>query len=100
MEVLEGAESIESIFPKHPPLVMGLRNHLLFMYHLMPGMLIRVALAYFSMLLDNLLPWRRYAADVTLVSDAKSLFRYYNSKYAADPADFHLFTPGREAFKE
>lgn len=100
MELLEGASTFESIFPKHPPLSIGLRNHLLFMYHVMPGMLVRIALAYVSMLLDNVLPWRRQTPDLTLVNDAKSLFRYYNSEHAAEPAAFHLFAPGRNAFKE
>ena len=76
MELLEGKElSTDSpAARKVPPFTFGLRHKWNFFKELMPGTLIRILVAYASMLLDFVLG-AKPPKDVTLVHDAKSIFR-------------------------
>jgi len=92
MELLEGLEPTETspANRKIPPFTYQLRNRLIFWQEVLPSALCRVAAAYASRLADWLLG-RQPTADLTLVNDAKSLFRYYESPHAAEPAQYALF---------
>jgi len=95
MEILEG-KALTTDSPGNrkdiPPLTYGIRQQLNFMFEIIPGTLVRIVFAYFSLLLD-LLFFRRPPSDPTLVNDAKSMFRFYNSNSASEPCVFQTYTP-------
>ncbi len=93
MELLEGRElSTESPAAREgkiPPYHFGIRQRLNFA-RVIGGALISVLLAHLSMLLDKLLG-RTLPADPTLVTDAKSMYRFAESSSKDDPAHFHVY---------
>jgi hypothetical protein len=92
MDILEGKEPAEASSANRtiPPFTYGLRNRLIFWQEVLPSALFRVAYVYVSRYVDWFLG-KRAATDPTLVNDAKSLFRYYESSHAADPALYAIF---------
>ena len=97
IELLEGRAELSKDSPaaregRVPPMKFGLRQQMNFALAVMPGTLFRIVFAWMSMLVDRVLSIKP-PADLTVVHDAKSLFRYYESSPAADIAEFMVFRP-------
>ena len=98
IELLEGRAALSQDSPaarEPPPMKFGLRQQMNFARAVMPGTLCRIVFAWMSMLVDRALGIKP-PADRTLVHDAKSLFRYYESS-PADIAEYMVFRPTLDA---
>ncbi|CAE8621306.1 unnamed protein product [Polarella glacialis] len=97
MELLEGRAELSKDSPAAregnvPPMRFGLRQQMNFAREILPGTHFRILIAWISMLLDRVLGTKP-PSDVTLVHDAKTLFRYYESPHADDLGEFIVFRP-------
>jgi hypothetical protein len=103
MELLEGNEMSKSIFPEAAPLHYSWRHRVNFFQEIF-GTKARVIFAEIHMwiakrcsfFMDSTLSPSR---DVTEVNDAVSLFQFYESMYADQPASYKLYRPELIGFK-
>jgi len=97
MELLDGNNELSTASPgaregSIPTFKFGLRQQINFLCELIPGTLIRIAYAYCSMLFDKVFGIKA-PSDPTLVHDAKSIFRFYESPRANELAAMHVYRP-------
>ena len=99
MELLEGNDVLSTYSPAAregsiPTFKFGLRQQINFLRELIPGTLIRIMYAYCSMFFDRLVGVKA-PSDLTLVHDAKSLFRFYESPRANELSTMHVYRPNK-----
>jgi hypothetical protein len=103
IEILQGNEVYQTIFPRHPPLTFGYRQRFNnFIHNVLNGKL-AIPLGYIQLYLYTLLEQlgMKQQADIYKVNNTVSLLKFHSTNHSNDAAKYRLYrSDAKDAFKK